>query len=281
MSKKIIYINLLVLTSLLISGCVPILDLTTEVTLEKDEHWQVRIHFLLPGYLGPDSLLPFEEYIDESFSDLQAQGFESDWEKLPDDSQGNIPYQITATGVGYDHLSEFIGEGVDVTVDESSGQRRLMVSMAADPYQGMIGTNVTVILRAGKIISTNGNQTGNGAVVWNNPSGDMQAVVTEASGLSWSALILMGIGIVGIAVVVVIFSKKLRSRPVTEAFQYPSPQFAYPSAPTQIEQPGNHPSPVDPAAIPSESGLARFCGHCGAPLPPEAVFCSNCGKRRI
>ena len=27
--------------------------------------------------------------------------------------------------------------------------------------------------------------------------------------------------------------------------------------------------------------MAKFCMYCGEPLPDEAVFCPNCGKKRL
>jgi len=42
---------------------------------------------------------------------------------------------------------------------------------------------------------------------------------------------------------------------------------------TQQQQPQQTPPPT------TENTFTKFCPHCGTPIPPDANYCSNCGKQ--
>ena len=243
---------LLLIPLLFLNSCVSILSTDTEVTLSSDEKWAVELRFLIPSITGYELQL-FNVAIVEQVNEFRSKGVQAEWRALDQDEHGNIPYEISLKGQGYELFNNAIFNGKQVLfIDDSSGEELVHFQLhPADVLGSAISGKVT--LHGGQVISTNGVQENNRTVIWTNPASRMEAVMNKPASFPLGAVLL----VIGGGVLVIFAIIGIRRR--TPKYQgYPGQQ----TYATYEQQPSG------------------FCPTCGLQLPSQSVFCPNCGAHR-
>lgn len=239
--------------ALLLTSCVSIHSTDMRVTFRADENWEAEMEIVLTPQQAQLTLGQIEPALNQAVAEMRSEGVEVQWKQQERREDGNIGYLVSAKGKGLDILNTAFFEGQAVLyVDESTGERQIVFSYT--PGQAF-AQEQTFTLVGGKIISSNGTQTNGRTVTWVNPTGPMEAVLTEASPLGWLPYALIGGGgvlliIAGVGIVASVVRRRQLASPAPEAV------FAPPPPPT-----------------------AR-CANCGFALPEGAVFCPSCGMKR-
>jgi hypothetical protein len=257
------------------AGCVPIYASHVELTLYRDEKWEMNTTL----EAAPE-LQGMLQLINPALDEIRQQGVTVDFELQPVNNEGRLPLTLDFAGQGYALLSDEILSGGAIQVDEGDGERRIMFN--AWPSQTLLSGALesSFTLRGGKIISSNGTPAGSGAVRWDNPTSQMQAVLTERSSsgsvVGWILLILLAAGGAGAYFY-------WRSRPKTAYAPAPGTYAASP-ADSGWSQPEFTPPTSAPGQFTPPSGpaaLTQFCHQCGKALPPGASFCPACGTQTL
>jgi hypothetical protein len=234
----------------MLTSCLTALSTETGVTVWKGEKWKIQTEIVL-------SIIDVETYgflIDQSFneyvSDLVAAGITAEWQQVNQSQAEGVTYRITLEGEGYEKLNQAVFAGKQVfVVDDSSGDRLIRFHYRAGTDLLGMAKNETYILNGGKIISSNGSQSGRNTVTWVNPTTTMEAVLTEASRYTWMLYFTIALLIA-----------------IAGWFVY---QFFFKRSKT----------PSSPATFASElASTSRFCPHCGTKIPNQAGFCPQCGN---
>jgi hypothetical protein len=243
---------------LILTACVSALSADTRVTLRADENWEAQVEIVFAPEQAQLAAGQVEQALDQAVSDMQGQGIEASWRRDDQRRDGNVAYRVSAKGQGLDKLNAaFFDNRAALYVDESSGQRQIVFSY----YSGGLSLSVqrqTFTLVGGTIISSNGTLADSHTVVWTNPNGTMEAVLTEAPRYPWLSYALIGAGGVLLVGAILGFRRLTRSRNTLAL----APASAPSSAPSQV------------------TATTASCTICGAALPAEAAFCISCGAKR-
>jgi hypothetical protein len=237
--QPILYSLLVVMTAsfLFLVGCGAEID--ESVTFYRDEQWSTEFKLStsaeMIALLG--SPAEIERELDELVTEAKELGIDASWNSSRQDR--TLIYTIQGKGKGYDALNEFMFDNrAQIWVEEDGGKRHIHFSQPVS--RDFIDANrYTVTLTGGEIISSNGTALDRGSVQWVNPSGRMEAVLTEKSRFNlglWLFILVLVAGIGGGGWYVL---------------QQRNQQAAAPT---------------------------RFCIHCGHSLGPQAQFCPNCGQ---
>jgi len=234
----------------LVASCGGAFSADTRVTLLADENWEVQVELVLTLQQAQLALGQIDQAMNELISELRATGVEAEWQSQDEREDGNVGYLITARGQGLDRLNTAFFDGqAALYADESSGQRQIVFRYN---LINAIAQRQTLTLRGGRILSSNGVQTDSRSVMWTNPNGPIEAVLTEAPRYAWLPYSLIGMG--GLLFAVAVFGMVSRARR-----RAPAAGLAAAAGPRQT---------------------VSFCSTCGAALPPEATFCPRCGAQR-
>ena len=242
--KNIFFIGLILL---ILSACVPIESIETTLRLFNGERWQIHIEFILP----PESVYAtseFDQMLNTEMANIEQEEIDFSWRKDRPDNEGRIKYIFDYKGQGYELLNSISIFDHTVTVDGGSG--KIFFNTISNYSELSIAKESKFVLQGGRIISSNGNQVNSNTVEWINPSGRMEAELTEASGFNWLWLLfILIIAGGGFAAYWFIFRKS----PSTSVPQYISPSQA------------------------PQAGSVRYCAECGTQMHAGAKFCPNCG----
>jgi hypothetical protein len=244
--------RLLCFLPLLLASCVTALSADTTVALRASENWVARADLVFTPAQVQLSAGQLDPAFSQLVANMKANGIKSEFEKTALDN-GNTSYKLSAEGQGLEKLNTaFFNSQAALYVDESAGERRVVFSY----YAGLpFAQQETFTLVGGKIISTNGIQMDSHTITWVNPTGTMEAVLTEAPAYpAWLPYALVGAGGV-LLVVAAIGVIRMRG---------------------QASRVGS-PLPVISAQAVNST---QFCSNCGAALPAESMFCPTCGKKR-
>jgi len=250
----------LLVSLLFLTSCVSALSADTRVTLRADENWEAQVEIVFAPEQAQLVLAQVEQALNQAVSGMQSQGIEAGWQRDDQRKDGNVAYRVSAKGQGLDGLNAaFFDNRATLHVDESSAQRQIVFSYyASGPAFSVQQQTFTLI--GGKIISSNGTQTDSHTIMWTNPTGTMEAVLTEAPRYPWLPYVVIGAG--GVLLVAAIFGivnvTRSRSGPVLPPVS----------------------APVSQAASSPVTTMARFCVNCGAVLSAESAFCPQCGAKR-
>lgn len=238
------------------SACVPIVSLDNTIHLMQNEKWEVEV---LVGFFARD--IPFnqgtiEQTLDQTVASLNSQGVQASWKR--DDSRGasgSAVYVITSSGVGLDALGRKIFQQPGAFVlQEQDGKKIIAISL--EPQSGLGGVQtIRYTIRGGNIQSTNGTPFDSTTVYWINPSGRMNVVMDSPEGMQLTSILLIGGGLILIAVAALGLTHFLRKIPAAE--------------PEQVYYP---PQLVSPGMV--------ICEHCQHEIPENAHFCPHCGYLR-
>ena len=243
--KTKLLIGLLLL--LLFTACVPLESIETRLKLSSGERWQAHIEFLLASETALFAS-EIDQMLESDIESIEQQGIDFSWRQEKPDQDGRINYVLDFSGQGYDLLNSTLLEQNAIIVDEETGN---IIFNAHSDYGQVTGAGESrFVLQGGRIISSNGNQVNSGTVEWINPSGRMEAEITEGSGFNWLWLLFILIVVGGgFAAYWFVFRKS----PGTL-----SPIFA---SSGQVPQPSS----------------VRYCAECGTQMQAGAKFCPNCG----
>lgn len=239
------------LSVILLSGCG--IDLDQTVTFYQDGVWEADTIAIVPqdplGMSG--SPADIEAEIEEQVAEWEAQGARVSWEVNHDETTTRIVLHLE--GDDLDSLQEIVFTG-DANLDVMVADAKRQIRYTQNVSQGLLGglNNLTLTLKGGSIISTNGQRIDRGTVRWVNPSGRIEATLTEKSRLDPTVLFVVG-GVGVVVVVAMLFARSTLGR----------------GRVTQVESNPNI----------SASSQIRYCNNCGTPLATSAKFCHKCGHR--
>lgn len=263
----------------LLTSCLPLRALDTRLTFRADENWEVRVELAFEPGQAQLAAAQIEQALNEYVSRRRAEGIEAKWERQQPNAEGNIPYVLTTRGQGLDKLNAALFDNrAMLYTDKGSGY--IIFQYAPDTLQ-LTGVRQTFTLVGEHVVSTNGLQTGNGVVVWKNPTQPMEAILTPLPRYPWLPYALIGAGGILILIAVVGVVNNLRYRralvpPTTEPVQ--EAMSGEPTQPsTEYLVPTESVAPIAPPPAPMAQ---RYCHNCGNALASEAHFCPTCGAPR-
>lgn len=247
--SSLLWVPLVIVFALVVLSSCGTADL--DVTLQPEEQFEIEMTATAPvsalALLGGEEAL--EQQLEESAEAAAAENIALTWRKARAPSSGEVAYVITMTGAGYSMLSNL---GMLVEPIEYDGRDALSFSFDSNYVSSESMEFEALTLHAGEVLETNGEQTGRGTVVWENPSGTLTAIVTPASQSNTSLIVVLAVVAVA-AIAAFVLYRMVRSR--------------RPAPATVATEAGGAPS--YPASV---------CGQCGAPLQPGAKFCMQCGQ---
>lgn len=173
-------------------------SLTQTVTLYRDEAWQtsmeIRIAQEMLLFIGSAEL---EAEMAGQAAAWQEKGARVSWKSR--NEEGAWVYTFDVKGEGYDLLREVaFDNNATLAVAEVNGRRQ--IQFWHNPNRGMFGDldQYTLTLKGGEIISSNGRQLNSSSVEWVNPTGPMEATLTEKGGFPGAFwLVMLGVAIAG------------------------------------------------------------------------------------
>ena len=170
-----------------------------DVTIDffRDEAWQAMLELSVSAETiamagGPTEL---ENQLDQMVAEASAQDISTSWKRI--ESEDKVIYSVEMSGRGLDTLSQAVFDGeAEIYVDDSTGRR--LIHFAQYASSGMEFTSQTITLRGGEIIAGNGRLVDDRTITWENPSGRIEATLTERSRFGQGGV--LG-GVVGVIVV--------------------------------------------------------------------------------
>lgn len=202
-------------------------DLQQTITIYRNEVWEAEMTArfaaeLVDTLMAGDELTPEseQEFIQTYLPELEGTEVEIGWESQINEF-GDLIYNVHMEGRGLDTLkSSLFDEDTRLEIVEIERKRRVVFSHEIG-YPESIVRSYTLTLIGGDIISSNGQMIDDLAVRWSNPSGRIEAVLTEKSQFPFlPILVLLGAGCVFLAVAllvivgIVFYSKQRKSRSI-------------------------------------------------------------------
>jgi hypothetical protein len=165
------------------------------VTFFKNEAWEAETKLSLPGELvALTGAGEIERQVEDQARKWRAQGANVSWKSSRDGS--TLIYTFELRGQGFNVLSATVFDGeAAIQVQQSGNQRRIHFSRQVS--RGILDelTGYSLTLHGGEIVSGNGRQLNRGSMEWVNPSGRMEAVLTEKGRLSLTILFFPGLAL--------------------------------------------------------------------------------------
>jgi hypothetical protein len=227
-----------VVLALVLAGCGANVDIV--VDFYRGGHWEAStvLGFSQKALALAGGADEIERQLDEMVSEATAADVRASWRRTEVDD--GPAYAIEMRGQGLDLLSEAIfGGDARIYVDNSSGQRLIHFSQPIDLALGF--STYTIALRGGEIVGGNGQVLDRHTITWKQPSGQIEATLTERSGFRLGR----ALGVLASVVVV-------------GGLLYGGLQWWHRSRAL---------SPVP-------------CPWCGSWIPEGARFCTECGRPR-
>lgn len=297
--KRVLLILVILLITATLASCVPLVSADFTFDLNSEESWDVEILLVTTK----DSEILLNTSLIELGRNAEDEGLEFTYEWLNNDRDGNRPVRINFNNMTPDEVNQSFSNSF--TIETVNGQRQVSFYLVPNDYYDV--QDYTYTLKGKKIISSNGQKKGAGAVTWVNPRQPMEAVLIEGRsgiGAGW-ILFLIGGGLVAAAVILFLRGQRPAPAPVypvqgqyyppqptwqpeatrqPEAQQPAAQQQAYggaqpvPPAAAYSGNPPAYPAPQPPAPVEAAPAQA-FCTSCGFKLPPNAAFCPQCGSK--
>lgn len=285
---------ILLLASLLLAGCgITVVSSTGSLTLSPNERWALEYEFEFlaqeVALYGNQLSSGFEEFVNYA----REAGVTASWENKGTNNAGNVVYQLKASGTTYESFIVIMeGEG-ELSTFEQDNKTLLLFQMP--PLLGSNSQKVDFTLKGGKVVETNGMQSGSNKVTWNTAD-TMYAVMELPTANGWVWLLLIAVVMGGVVAAAVLTKKKTGlaayppqqpdpNMPHVNPYRSPNHQPArtaeviedwQPQAPVRHEEViSEAPSPLS-----SPSAGMEFCPQCGTRFEAGAVFCMHCGFKR-
>lgn len=241
----------LLLAGGLLSGCIPIVKAQFELKIGLNESWE----FVTTLFVSPEVAQSADESLQQRFSSNE-QGVKITYQRLDPDSSGNVPLRMTAKGQGYERLNNFLGQQA-ITPQELDGEQTLLFRLNL----GLISAEQTEFtLRAGQVLSSNGQALDASTLQWVNFSGEMQAQTRAPSWMDFLPWILLAAAALILALMIVLVTMLLRPR--------------------RKPAPAARPLAAAPARPASTAAPFKVCPACRAAIPSIATFCPMCGVKQ-
>jgi hypothetical protein len=250
--KNWLWLGLIVFALVFLVSCYPLQSSDIELSLHPDQAWDLQVRMVFDPLDDPSAAVLIQQYLQETISQVQAQGVVTEWVARDPDAQGYLPYEIKMEGQGYELLNNALFNPGTFILDTTGGKNQIRFSASSSQFGLGEAVQSTFQLNAGKIIATNGVQKGSNSIVWQNQAGQLEAVFYEPTRST-----------TGFLVVILVLALAVGSYFGYRRFQQSKP------VPQRIQ---NYTIPAPPR---------RFCQNCGASCPPEAVFCPDCGAKQI
>jgi hypothetical protein len=188
MKKRLLFF-LSVISTMLLAACGANVERT--VTIFKNEKWRAEILLEVPtsslAFIGSPEQL--ETSFDESVQDAVEMGVDASWRSK--NVEGAILYTFDLEGQGLDTLKDTVFESsTELSAVETGGERQIIFSDRVSSDLLSAGNN-TLTLKGGEIVSSNGQVLDRGTVQWVNPSGRLEAVLTEKGGFNIAGLLIV------------------------------------------------------------------------------------------
>lgn len=238
-TRRLLKVCLAILPILALVGCVADVDIT--VDLYKNENWQAVTEIALSAEtIAMVGEKRFEQVLNESIAEAAQDNVEASWSKRVE--KNAVVYSVKTKGKGLDRLARTaFGENAEIYVEQVDGKRIVHLTAWVDNSMGL--SSQTITLQGGKIISGNGQLIGKDTMTWENPSGWIEATLTERSPVNvWLIVVIAVVLIVGVVVIagagMLLFLN--RRKKIAASF--------------------------------------AACPQCGFQLPPDAHHCPGCGR---
>jgi hypothetical protein len=167
---------LALLLAVVLVGCG--MDADVSVDFYRGEDWGATTEIAISAEAlalagGPAWL---ESQLDEMVAEAAASDVRASWKSTEADDR--VVYVVRTKGHGLDVLSKVVfGGEAQIYADESTGQRLVHFSQYVSPGLGL--SSYTVTLRGGEIVAGNGLIVDRHTITWDNPSGRIEATLTE------------------------------------------------------------------------------------------------------
>jgi hypothetical protein len=165
------------------------------VTFYKNEAWEAETKLSLPGELVAfGGAAEVERQVEDQARQWRAQGANVSWKSSRDGTTLIYTFDLRGQGLNVLNATVFNGEAA-IQVQQSGNKRHIHFSRQVS--RGLFDelTRYTLALHGGEVISGNGRQLNRGSMEWINPSGRMEAVLTEKGRLNFTALLLPGLAL--------------------------------------------------------------------------------------
>jgi hypothetical protein len=162
------------------------------VTLYKNEAWQAETRLSLPGeLLAFGGAAEIERQVEDQARHWRAQGANVSWKSSREGTTLIYTFDLSGQGLNVLNATVFNGEAA-IQMQQPGNQRRIHFSRQIS--RGLLDelTHYSLVLHGGEIVSGNGRRLGRGSMEWVNPSGRMEAVLTEKSRLNVATLAIPG-----------------------------------------------------------------------------------------
>jgi len=242
---------IVVLMVVLLSGC---FHVRQEVTLKADDNWDGVMEITFPAsaveQIGEEQLLMSQEDMEEGTAEAEAKGIEAEFEMRKEDN-GDVVWRMTYSGQGMALLNEALFEDVTAFTADENGRVKFYYDPGEITEMTSMGGSYTFVLNVGKVHSSNATETEGNTLIWENPTGPLEAEVEAGAaggGLSVGIIILLVVlGLVVIAVVVVLLLYLRGKQAQAPAAPAVSPPVAPAAPPSEPSAP-----PSEPSAPPQE-----------------------------
>lgn len=222
---------------------------------------------------------------EEAVQGVIAQGGEAEWEILPINENGNIPYRFGMQGEGYNQLNLFFFQGANVIRQEEHDGDPIIVfdwPMIDPVFRDAEQNRITV--SAGTLLDYNGSQINQTTVSWTNTTGPLYAEFAQPGWPSWLPYGLIVGGLLLVAAGASLWrnqSESISSGSVKPrlASSGGKSQMGMKSSGTPFNRANRTNLTKDATTSPNPS-RAKFCPECGAVYKPDATSCGKCGTLR-
>lgn len=219
---------------LLIAGCAAQTD--ADISVYEGSDYLLKLTITLPRMavemVGERAIT---QQLDQLVADAGNQaGTTAKWKRTAFDNEQAV-YAVEISGNCREERCA--GAGFNIQPQPAGGQSAVMFTGDASNL-AQLGDRVTLTLHADRVVSTNGNETEPGTVVWQMYGEDPYAVVLPIQRMNWLLIGALVVAVaLGIAGMVLLEQSRRRNRPSE----------------------GPH------------------CNACGAQIPSQARYCPKCG----
>jgi hypothetical protein len=259
-AKISIKVSIVLFIVAFLSSCgsyIPILSTDTELNLGRNQHWSISYVVVLPGELRP-LLGQYQTTLNQMVAEVQLKGVQASWELLSQEQNDpNISYKMKFQGTGYDQLNQVMFDGASAVTIDPSDEGRVQFQYSPQFSRFAHGQHNKFTLKCSEILSSNGVPINKGSVQWVDPPGEMNAIVSTATDLTWLWIALLGLGGTGFIVAGLGVRGRLSRR--QKRATAPVTVYSTVTSPVQLN--------------------IKYCPQCGSQNPAEAAFCNHCGTR--
>ncbi|MBN1177922.1 MAG: hypothetical protein JXD18_01840 [Anaerolineae bacterium] len=176
---------------LILSGCATG-DVTEEIEFNRGERWNARLTLFLNA--SERSLLEssgeLAQQLDAAVAEAEATGASFDW-RVREADDGSATYEIDVSGQGWDLLNEMVFDDEATIFEDEAGH----IHFEWNPYWTLSSfRSFNLILRGGRIISSNADEQTGSSATWYGPTTTVTAEMTAGGMPTWLPTAAIGGG---------------------------------------------------------------------------------------